>query len=80
MTEPTAYVFPQVVTRIYEKEVVKAVHIRDKGGPNQIEEIEVQKVGWVVVVGDIGYLIPEKPNYDVGQLVDVIIRPVEVKA
>jgi hypothetical protein len=72
----SAYVFPQQVTRIYEKQVVKAVHIRDKGGPNEHEEVEVENVGWMIVVGTIGYLVPDKPVFSVGQDVEVVIRPV----
>lgn len=74
MTERVAYVFPQQVMRVYEKQVVKAVHIRDKGGPNEQEVIEVENIGWVIVVGTTGYLVPDKPDFVVGQDVEVVIR------
>lgn len=77
MAEPIAYVFPQEVTRIYEKQVVKAVHIRNKGGPDEHEEIELENLGWVIVVGTIAYLVPDKPDYNVGQKVEVVLRPVQ---
>lgn len=75
MTEPAAYVFTDRVTRVYEKQVIKAVHIRDKGGPNQHEEVETENIGWVLVVGAVGYLVPEKPGFVPGQEVEIVIRP-----
>ena len=75
MTKPIAYIFPQTVTRVYEKTVVTAVHIRDKGGPNEHEEVQIDKLGWVMVIGTTGYLVPDKPDYAVGEEVEVVIRP-----
>lgn len=69
------YVFPQLVTRVYEKNIVKAVHIVDKGGPNQHEEIETERLGWVMVIGTQGYLMEEQPPFQVGEEVEVVIRP-----
>lgn len=74
MTEPTQYVFPQTVTRLYEKKVVKAVHVVDKGGPNQHEVVEMEELGWVIVIGTTGYLVENKPDYVVGEQVEVVIR------
>ena len=73
----TTYVFPQIVTRIYEKELIKSVRIRDKGKPSECTDIAVEKLGWVIVIGSVGYVVPDKPDFDIGQEVEVVIRPVD---
>ena len=73
--EAIAYVFEQKVTRIYEKQVIKTVHIRNKGEANEREEIEYENVGWVLVLDrTTGYLFSEKPDFDIGQIVEIVIR------
>jgi len=75
MAEPATYVFKQRVTQIYEKETILEAHIINKGTPEQGVETKVQKLGWVIVIGTTGYLLPEKPDYKIGQAVEIVIRP-----